>query len=121
MLVTSSITPYLNILYPHMGPPTTSGPQAPSPSKSGAGNQTKTFPQIWYSAVNIFEVIKTTFQSSCDWLCVLSVVSSIRRSTRLNYSSPSTTVALENGYLPTTWQESELMFRNNGLLAYIIM
>jgi len=25
-------------------------------------------------------------------------------------------VALENGHLPTTWQESELMFRNNRLL-----
>jgi len=29
MLVTSSIIPYLNILYPHMGPPTTPGLQAP--------------------------------------------------------------------------------------------
>jgi len=28
MLVTSSIIPYLNILNPHMGPPTTPGPQA---------------------------------------------------------------------------------------------
>jgi len=27
---------------------------------------TKTFPQIWSSAVNRFEVIKNTFQSSCD-------------------------------------------------------
>ena len=34
MLVTSSIIPYLNILYPHMGPPTTPWSQAP-PSKSG--------------------------------------------------------------------------------------
>jgi len=29
ILVTSSIIPYLNILYPHMRPPTTPGPQAP--------------------------------------------------------------------------------------------
>jgi len=29
MLVTSSIIPYLKILYPHTGPPTTPGPQAP--------------------------------------------------------------------------------------------
>jgi len=27
--MSSSIIPYLNILYPHMGPPTTPGPQAP--------------------------------------------------------------------------------------------
>jgi len=26
------------------------------------------------------------------------------------------TIALENVHLPTTWQESELMLRNNGLL-----
>jgi len=32
---------------------------------------------------------------------------------RLNYSSPSTTVALETVHLPITWQESELMVRNN--------
>jgi len=36
--VISSIIPYLNILYPHMGPPTTPGPQAPPPPKSGAAN-----------------------------------------------------------------------------------
>ena len=36
MRVTSSIIPDLNILYPHMGPPTTPGPQGPPPSKSGA-------------------------------------------------------------------------------------
>jgi len=29
ILVTSSIIHYLNILYPHMGPPTTPGPQVP--------------------------------------------------------------------------------------------
>jgi len=28
------------------------------------------------------------------------------------------TVALENVHLPTTWQKSELMFRNNGLLHH---
>ena len=51
-----------------------------------------------------------------------------RRAARLNYSSPSTTVALENGKIalencemltclvPTTWQERALMFRKNGLL-----
>jgi len=37
---------------------------------------------------------------------------------RLNYSSPRTTVVLENGHLPTTWQEPELMFGNNGLLHH---
>jgi len=37
---------------------------------------------------------------------------------RLNYSSPSTTAALENVYLLTPRQESELMFRNNGLLHH---
>jgi len=36
----------------------------------------------------------------------------------LNYSSPRTTVALENGQLPTTTQEPELMFCNNGLLHH---
>ena len=29
ILVTSSIIPYLKILYPHMGPPVTPGPQVP--------------------------------------------------------------------------------------------
>jgi len=40
---------------------------------------------------------------------------------RLKYSSSSTTVALENGHVPTTWQEPELMFRNNGLLHHSIV
>jgi len=40
---------------------------------------------------------------------------------RLNYSSPSTVVALENVHLPTTWQESELMCRNNGLLHHNVI
>jgi len=30
-------------------------------------------------------------------------------------------VALENIHLPTTWQESELMFRNNGLLHHNVI
>jgi len=30
-------------------------------------------------------------------------------------------VALENRHLPTTWQEPELMFRNNGLLHHNVM
>ena len=34
------------------------------------GNQTKNFSHIWSSAVNRFEVIKNTFQSSGDQLCV---------------------------------------------------
>ena len=42
ILVASSAIPYLKIQYPHMGPPTTPGPQAPPPSKSGAGLQPKT-------------------------------------------------------------------------------
>jgi len=29
--------------------------------------------------------------------------------------------ALENGHLPTTWQEFELIFRNNGLLHHNVM
>ena len=41
--------------------------------------------------------------------------------TRLNYSSPSTTAALENVHLLTTRQESELMFRNNGLLHHNVI
>jgi len=40
ILVTSSIIPYLKILYPRMGPPTTPGPP---PSKSGAGVGTGKF------------------------------------------------------------------------------
>ena len=32
-----------------------------------------------------------------------------------------TTVALENGHLPTTWQESELMLRNTGLLHHNVI
>ena len=42
---------------------------------------------------------------------------------RLNHSSPSTTVPLENGnvHVPTTWQESELMSRNNGLLLHNVI
>jgi len=40
---------------------------------------------------------------------------------RLNYSSPSTTVALENVHLPTTWQESELTFRNIALLHHNVI
>jgi len=44
-----------------------------------------------------------------------------RSAARLNYSSPSTTVALENVHLPTTWQVSELMFRNNGLLHHNVI
>jgi len=39
---------------------------------------------------------------------------------RLNYSSPSTTVALENIHLPTTWQEPEL-FRINGLFHHNVI
>jgi len=46
-----------------------------------------------------------------------------RRATKLNYSPPSRTVALENGngemltcLVPTTCQKRALMFRNNGLL-----
>jgi len=38
ILMTLSIIPYLKILYPQMGSPTTPGPQAPPPSKSGAGS-----------------------------------------------------------------------------------
>jgi len=41
-----------------------------------------------------------------------------RRAAGLNYTSPRTIVALENGQLPTTRQEPELMFRNNGLLHH---
>jgi len=39
----------------------------------------------------------------------------------MNYSLPSMMVALENGHLPTTWQESELMFWNNGLLYHDVI
>jgi len=53
------------------------------------------------------------------WLTVRYALSyPFRRAARLNYSSPSTTVALEKSQLPTTWQEPELMFRNNGLLHH---
>jgi len=40
----------------------------------------------------------------------------------LNYSSPYTTVALENGPLPTAtkWLESDL-FRNNGLFHHNVI
>jgi len=31
------------------------------------------------------------------------------------------TVILESDHLPTTWQESELMFRNNGLLRHNVI
>ena len=34
------------------------------------GNQTKTFPQIWSFVINRVKVVKTTFQSCCDQLCV---------------------------------------------------
>ena len=34
----------------------------------------------------------------------------------IDYSSPRLTVASENGHLPTTQQEPELMFRSSGLL-----
>jgi len=44
-----------------------------------------------------------------------------RRAAKLNYSSPRTTVALENGQLPTTRQEPELVFRNNGLLHHNVI
>jgi len=37
------------------------------------------------------------------------------------YSLPSTTDALENVRLRTTWQESELMFHNSGLLHHNVM
>jgi len=50
----------------------------------------QSFPQLWSSAVNRFEVIKTTSQSSCDRLCVKALYYPIRRATRLNYSSQST-------------------------------
>jgi len=39
----------------------------------------------------------------------------------LNYSTPRTTVALQNGELPSTKQEPELMFRNNGLLHHNVI
>jgi len=40
------------------------------------------------------------------------------RAARLNYSSPSTTIALENvnGHLPTTRQESEVTFRKKWVV-----
>jgi len=51
------------------------------------------------------------------WLAVpKALFYPFRSAARLNYSSPSATVALENIHLTTTWYESELMFRNNGLL-----
>ena len=54
------------------------------------------------------------------WLAVRlkALFNQFGSASRLNYSSPSTAVALENVHLPTTWQESELMFRNNGLLHH---
>jgi len=55
----------------------------------------------------------------------LGVAPLFRRAARLNYSSPSTKVALEFGKwsfaLPTTWQEPKLMFRNNGLLHHDVV
>jgi len=39
----------------------------------------------------------------------------------LKYSSPRAAVALENGQLPTTRQEPELMFCNNGLLHHNVI
>jgi len=44
-----------------------------------------------------------------------------RSAASLKYSSPSTTVALENVHLPTTWQGYELVFRNNGLLHHNVI
>jgi len=35
--MTSLILPYLNISYPHMGPPTTPGPQARAYARGGLG------------------------------------------------------------------------------------
>jgi len=35
--------PCLNILYPHMGPPTKPGPQDPPPSKPGAAKTTNSW------------------------------------------------------------------------------
>jgi len=45
----------------------------------------------------------------------------IRSAARLNYSSPSTTVALENVHQPITWQETELVYRNNSLLHHNVI
>ena len=55
---------------------------------------TKTFPQIWSSAVNRFEVIKTRFSPVVTNGALSAVL--------LNYSSPRSAVALEKGHLPTT-------------------
>jgi len=56
------------------------------------------------------------------WIGVHLVLSCpFRRTAGLNYSSSSTTVALENCHLPTTWQEPELVSRNNGLLHHIVI
>ena len=69
------------------------------------------FPQIWSFAVNRFEV-KKKHVSVQLWLGVrYALFFPFRSAARLNHSSPSTTVALKNVHLPTTWQESELMFR----------
>jgi len=35
--------------------------------------------------------------------------------------NPALKVALENCHLSTTWQESQLMFRNNGLLHHNVI
>ena len=66
---------------------------------------------------------KNTFQLSSDQLCVKHCLIHLEglQAARLTYSSPSTTVALENVHLPTTWQESELMFHNNGLLRHKVI
>jgi len=57
---------------------------------------------------------------TCDKLCVKRCLIHLEGLLD-NYSSPITTVTLENGQLPTTRQEPELMFRNNGLLHHNVI
>jgi len=59
------------------------------------GNQTKTFPQIWYFAVNRVEVTKKHISVQLQ-LAALALSYPFWRAARLNYFSPSTMVALEN-------------------------
>jgi len=90
-------------------------------------NQSKIFPHIWYPTINRFEVIKTLFQSICDQLSVKHCLIHFFRAEASRLILPLQVrrqhwkMEMVIGHLPTTWQESELMFCNNGLLYHSVI
>jgi len=61
ILVTSSIIPYLKILYPHMGPPTTPGPAGPHHLNPAL----TTIAEIWSALLMLCGLLKSAVCIPC--------------------------------------------------------